>query len=57
MYEAQTCTLFYYSNDKHTGQWCCGSTLNEGLPDHDPRGSLANNLPSRAIQQANQIDR
>ena len=52
MYEAQTCTLFYYSTDKCTGWWCCGSTAKDGLPD--PRGSLANEIPSCIIEQANQ---
>ena len=47
MCEAQTCASFYYSSDKCTGQWCCGSTLKNELPD--PRGSLANHIPSRAI--------
>ena len=30
----------------------CESTLKDELPQ--PRGSLANNIPSRAIEQANQ---
>ena len=51
VYEAQTCTLFYCSIDKCTGQWCCGNTPKDGLPD--PSGSLANKIPSRAIEQAN----
>ena len=37
---------------KYTGQWCCGRTPKDELPD--PRGSLANDIPSRAIEQANQ---
>ena len=37
---------------KCTGWWCCGSTPKDELPD--PRGSLANNIPSRAVEQANQ---
>ena len=38
--------------DKCTGQWCCGSTSKDELPE--PRGSLANEIPSCAIEQANQ---
>ena len=38
--------------DKCTGQWHCGST-SKG----EPTGSLANDIPSRAIEQANQDDR
>ena len=52
MYEAQTCTLLYYSTDKCTGRWRCGSTLKDGLPD--PGGSLANVIPPCAIEQINQ---
>ena len=52
MYEAQTYTSFYYSTDKCTGQWHCGSTLKDEPPD--PRGSLANEIPSHTIEQANQ---
>ena len=55
MYEAQTCALFYIlvdCTDKCTGQWYCGSTSKDELPD--PRGSLTNNIPSHAIEQANQ---
>ena len=37
---------------KCTGQWHCGSTLKDELPD--PKESLANNILSRAIEQANQ---
>ena len=38
---------------KYTGQWCCaGSTSKDRLPD--PRGSLANNVPCRAIEQVSQ---
>ena len=46
------CTSFCYSTDKCTGRWCCENTLKDGLSD--PRGSLANKIPSRAIAQANQ---
>ena len=55
MYEAQTCTLLYYLivlisvQDNGTG---CGSTSKDELPE--PRGFLTNNIPSRAIEQANQ---
>ena len=49
MFEAQMCTLLYYSTDKCTGQWHCGSTLKDGLPD--PGGSLANIIPPCAIEQ------
>ena len=35
-----------------TGRWCCGSTLKDELTD--PKGSLANEIPSCAIEQANQ---
>ena len=55
VYQAQTCTLFYYqiaSTDKFTGWWHYESTLKDVLPD--PRGCLANHIPSRAIEQANQ---
>ena len=44
--------LLLDSADKCTGRWHCGSTLKDELPD--PRGSLANDIPSRAIEQANQ---
>ena len=37
--------------DKCTGWWCCKSTLKDELPE--PSGSLANNIPSHAIEQAN----
>ena len=38
---------------KCTGQWhCAGSTSKDELPD--PRGSLENDIPSHAIEQANQ---
>ena len=52
------CALFYYfildtsSTNKCTGKWCCGSTPKDELPE--PRGSLANNIPSCALEQANQ---
>ena len=51
VYKAQRCTLFYYSTDKCTGQWRCGITPKEGLPN--PRGSLVSKIPSQAIEQAN----
>ena len=37
---------------KCTGRWRCGSAPKDELPD--PRGSLANDIPSHAIEQANQ---
>ena len=39
--------------DKCTGRWrwLCKSTSKDELPQ--PRGSLTNNIPSRAIEQAN----
>ena len=40
------------TTDKYTGQWCRGSTPKDELPE--PRGSLANDIPSYAIEQANQ---
>ena len=43
---------FHYSTDKCTRQWRCGNTLKDELPY--PRGSLANDILSRAIEQANQ---
>ena len=43
VYEAQTCTLFYYSTDKCTGRWSRGSTPKDGV--YDPRRSLANKVP------------
>ena len=49
VYKTQMCTSLYYSTDKCTGQWCCGSTLLS-----DPRGCLVNEISSKAIQQANQ---
>ena len=33
VYEAQVCTSFYYSTDKCTVGWRCGSTPTDGLPD------------------------
>ena len=33
VYKAQTCTSFYYSTDKWIGQWQCGSTPKNELPD------------------------
>ena len=53
VYEAQTCALFYYLivlisvQDDDSG-----STLKGEL--FDPRGSLASDIPSCAIEQANQ---
>ena len=38
--------------DQCTGQWHCGRTPKDELPD--PRESLANDIPSCAIEQANQ---
>ena len=52
MFEAQTCTSFYYSTDKCTERWCCRGTPKDGLPD--PRGYLANKISFSAIEQANQ---
>ena len=58
MYKAQMCASFYYfildtsSTDKCIGRWCCGSTLKDELPEL--RESLANDIPSCAIAQANQ---
>ena len=54
VYKAQACPLFYYIVliAKCTGQWHCGSTAKDELPD--PRGSLENDIPSRTIEQANQ---
>ena len=51
LYEAQTCTSFYYSTGNCTGQWRCESTPKDGLPN--PRGS-ANEILFCAIEQANQ---
>ena len=34
---AQTCTSFYYSTNKCTGGWCCGST-----PKQAPKDGLPN---------------
>ena len=42
------------STDKCTGWWGHGSTPKDKLSDHEPRGPLANNIPSCAIEQANQ---
>ena len=44
--------LLLNSTDKCTGRWRCGSTLKDEILDL--RGSLANDIPSRAIEQANQ---
>ena len=38
--------------NKCTGRWRCGSTSKDELPK--PRGSLANDIPSPAIEQAKQ---
>ena len=38
--------------DKCMGRYRCGSTLKNELPK--PRGSLANDIPSHAIEQADQ---
>ena len=40
--------------DKSTGQWrwLCKSNSKDELPQ--PRGSLTNNIPLRAVEQANQ---
>ena len=49
------CASFYCLNDsteKCTGRWRYGSTPKDALPDQ--RGSLANDMPSCAIEQANQ---
>ena len=54
VYEAQTCNLFYYSTDKCTVRWRRGSTPKDGV--NDPRRSLANKVPSHAVQQVNQED-
>ena len=51
VYEVQTNTSFYYSTDKCTGWWHWGSTPKDGLPDQ--RGSLASEITSHAIEQAN----
>ena len=52
VYKAQTCASLVDCTDKCTERWCCGSTSKYELPE--PRGSLANDMPSRAIEQANQ---
>ena len=41
--------LYCWSTNKCTGQWHCGSTTKDELPD--PRGSLANDIPSHAIEK------
>ena len=51
MYEAQTCAYSILISVA-TGWWHCGSTPKDELPD--PRRSLANGIPSHAIEQANQ---
>ena len=45
--------LLFDSTDKCTGGWCCESTPKNELPD--PRGSLADNIPSHAIEQGEAI--
>ena len=58
VYEAHMCASLYYfildtsSTDKCTGQWHHGSIVKDELPE--PRGSLANDIPSCATEQANQ---
>ena len=52
VYEVQMYISFYYSTDKCTWWWHCGSTPKHGLPDQ--RGSLASEITSHAIEQANQ---
>ena len=57
LYEDQTCVLLYYCelivlmSVQDDGD-VCESTSKDELPQ--PRGCLANNIPSHAIQQANQ---
>ena len=53
VYEVQTCVYFILlvdCTDKCAGQWCCGSTWKDELPE--PRGFLANDMPSHVIEQA-----
>ena len=50
VYEAQTCAYSILISVA-TGWWHCGSTPKDELPD--PRGFLANGIPSCAIEQAN----
>ena len=61
MYVTITCTrlkcalgfiIVVDSTDKCAGLWHCESTLKDELPE--PRGSLANDILSYAIEQANQ---
>ena len=54
VHEAQMCSLFYYLKVLISvlDGWHCGSTPKDQLAD--PRGSLANDIPSHAIEQANQ---
>ena len=47
--------LLLNSTNKCTAQWHCGSTPKDKLPD--PRGSSTDDIPSRAIEQANQVVR
>ena len=44
--------LLVNCTDKCTGQWRCGITSKDEVPE--PRGSLANDIPLHAIEQANQ---
>ena len=44
--------LLIVCTDKCTGRWCCGSTSKNELPE--PRESLANDMPSSAIEKADQ---
>ena len=58
MYEAQTFVRFISCrivliNVQDDGDGC-ESTLNDELRIPQPRGSLANNIPLHAIEQANQ---
>ena len=50
----KTCTLFYYNVAKYKiiAMWKYLKALKDRLSD--PRGSLANEIPSRAIEQAYQ---
>ena len=59
MYVTITCTRLKHALRfiivliaKCIGQWHCGSTPKDELPD--PRGFLANGIPSRTTKQANQ---
>ena len=55
VYVTQTCASFYCTIDKCTGcglAVCYGSTPKDEL--RDPRGPLANNIPSCVIEQVDQ---